>query len=241
MKTLLTLLLCPVSAFGLAQNYSGIVGKSYVVMHIERSGSKVSGYYFYQNFGTDISLSGKATGSEMILNESINAKTKAVFTLKLSDRKILKGSWTDAATKKSLPVVLKPKAEPIPEIPKNIAGIYESDSVKTCPMRIEITKKDGSYRYHLKNHTLDKSGKVGFDRDLEEQSVFIIFKGIEWAENEGELDNDGNPKYKTGLPTDIDAVIEDDSELIIQNYGNSMNYYVKFANCDEKYIHLTKK
>ena len=29
-------------------------------------------------------------------------------------------------------------------------------------------------------------------------------------------------------------------ELIIQNYGNAMSYYVKLSDCDEKYIHFKK-
>ena len=41
------------------------------------------------------------------------------------------------------------------------------------------------------------------------------------------------------LPKDIEGVLYKD-EITIQNSGNAMNYYVKFAECDLKYIHLTK-
>ncbi len=33
----------------------------------------------------------------------------------------------------------------------------------------------------------------------------------------------------------------EDGELVFQNYGNSMNYYVLFQDCDVKYIYLRRK
>ncbi len=33
----------------------------------------------------------------------------------------------------------------------------------------------------------------------------------------------------------------EDGELLFQNYGNSMNYYVLFQDCDVKYIFLRRK
>lgn len=80
-----------------------------------------------------------------------------------------------------------------------------------------------------------------FFRSLTEQQNYLIFKGIKWAENEGALDEDGEPKVKDlKIPTDIEGLLSE-SEIQIQNSGNAMNSYVKFYDCGDKYISLTKK
>lgn len=240
MKTPSIILFSIFSMFVLGQNYRGTIGKNEIVLHLMRSGENISGYYFYQNFGIDIPLSGKIAGSEIILNEYINGKANAEFRLKPRSNKGYTGNWTIPGIKESLPINLKPTEKSIPQIPKTVLGDYENDEMKSCPIRLTISKKNNNFLYHIKNGALDKNGKVVFYRDLDEQSVYIIFKGIKWSENEDALNDEGEPKYETGVPTDIEGLLYD-GQINIQNAGNAMNYYVKFGNCDAKYIHLTKK
>ncbi len=55
----------------------------------------------------------------------------------------------------------------------------------------------------------------------------------EQAEEYERLRSEG--KRRTG----IEGLLKSD-EIVIQNYGNSMNYYVKLHECSEKYnFHLT--
>ncbi|MFV0470407.1 MAG: hypothetical protein ACK5L7_00005, partial [Paludibacteraceae bacterium] len=70
---------------------------------------------------------------------------------------------------------------------------------------------------------------------------YLTLKNIEWSENEGALDEEGEQvDDSVELPKEIQGVLYK-NEITIQNTGNSMNYYVKIAECDQKYIHLIKK
>lgn len=72
-------------------------------------------------------------------------------------------------------------------------------------------------------------------------NMYLTLKNIEWSENEGISDDGGEPiEDDIGLPQEIQGELYK-NEIAIQNYGNSMNYYVKFGECDLKYIHLIKK
>jgi hypothetical protein len=130
-----------------------------------------------------------------------------------------------------------------PEI-LDITGIYYAVALdgqsESCDMSVEI-KKDGSgYLYEISLNGEKTRGKATLQKGDDKQT-YINFEGIKWAEYEGDISNDPEKGDTTSLelPVGIDGVIAGD-EITIQNAGNAMNYYVKFAGCDEKYIRLVK-
>ena len=56
----------------------------------------------------------------------------------------------------------------------------------------------------------------------------------------GALDEEGNPiEENLSLPQEISGELNE-NEIIIQNYGNAMNYYMKLGECDVKYLYLIR-
>lgn len=120
-----------------------------------------------------------------------------------------------------------------------MVGIYNSDYTQ-CKLSIDITKIKNEYLYNFNSKSRKFEGKVTFSRSLEEHLVYINFIGIKWAEDHGDVTNEANTNRPNG---DLPAVVQgllDDGEIIIQNYGNAMNHYLKIGECDFKYIDLKK-
>jgi hypothetical protein len=109
---------------------------------------------------------------------------------------------------------------------ENIEGHYVNydDSVNLI-----IIKNDNGYKYKMAAPNRSLEGNINISDDHE----YLILDGIQWAS----LEIDEIPQE---LPESVSVYI-DKNELIIQNYGNSMNNYVIFDDIGEKYIHLTKK
>ena len=123
-------------------------------------------------------------------------------------------------------------------IPKNIEGTYTNSKETECKIQLIITKNGKEYFYKIKTDERLLNGKVSFYKN--ENEVYINFCGIEWAENNGELNENGEPKDENlKLPIGIEGLLNE-NEITIQNYGNSMNNYVKLYDCEDKYIVLKK-
>ncbi|MDI9311485.1 MAG: hypothetical protein QM535_14830 [Limnohabitans sp.] len=127
----------------------------------------------------------------------------------------------------------------------NIEGIYkiDTDSAETayCNIEISIKKVNKEYHYELKTEKRKLSGVVTLKHNEQNNGYYITLEGIEWSEYEGSLDKEGEAKEDSlELPVGIQGVLSN-NEITIQNYGNSMNYYVQLSDCDEKYIILEKK
>ncbi|GAA4313436.1 hypothetical protein GCM10023149_09200 [Mucilaginibacter gynuensis] len=119
-----------------------------------------------------------------------------------------------------------------------VAKPLEGDT-EACDMWVEIVKEPADYSYTIKLNGKTLKGKATVSKTGDE--TFINFEGIKWAEYEGDISNESAEHDTTNveIPVGIDASLED-HELIIQNTGNAMNYYVKFSGCDAKYIRLVK-
>ncbi|UKJ08328.1 hypothetical protein [Solitalea lacus] len=222
------------------QNYVGKLGKADVVFHLEFNNSDITGYYFYQNVGININLTGKIENNVLTIYElDYNKNKTAVITAKFDDKN-LRGIWKDK-TSKEASLELKTTNLKVPELPKNLWGSYQNTEDPKCKFILSIYQQVGRFFYRLQTSEKDLTGKLTFYRSLEEGRVYLTLTGIEWAEYEGALDEDGEPKVKNlKLPIGIEGLLSE-NEIVFQNYGNSMNYYVKFSDCGAKFIHLTKQ
>lgn len=128
---------------------------------------------------------------------------------------------------------------------EEIEGTYNvvsnADDAEKCQIKITIKKVSEQYRYIFTSESRTLEGKLSLEGDKNNEGYYITLEGIEWSEYEGELDDNGEAKSKEDLklPVGIHGVIKG-NEITIQNYGNSMNYYVQLADCGEKYIILKK-
>lgn len=137
--------------------------------------------------------------------------------------------------KKTQPSVASDNNDP------DISGSYEQADTTNegCPISVTIWKSSSGYRYKLTNAQKHYTGKIKLERDA--QSMGIVFEGIPYAEYEGDvsqLDDQANrPQPK--LPVGVGGLLNGDT-ILIQNYGNAMNYYVQFGGCQAKFITLVK-
>lgn len=148
-------------------------------------------------------------------------------------------------TTKETPAVLSGvQAKPSVALVKydaDISGEYEQTDTTDggCPISVIIWKSPTGYRYKLTNDQKHYAGKIKLEKDV--QSIGIVFEGIPYSEYEGDVsqldDNAERPQPK--LPVGVRGLLNGDT-ILIQNYGNAMNYYVQFGGCDAKFISLIK-
>jgi hypothetical protein len=126
----------------------------------------------------------------------------------------------------------------------NIAGYYEeigeqeTGDGEGCDVTFTITKAAKGYRYYLKESETEHEGKLTITTGAD-GSRAIVFEGIEYAEYEGDINKNTDSSITPELPVGIDGWLDLDT-IKMQNYGNSMNYYVKFSSCG-KYLRFVKK
>ena len=96
----------------------------------------------------------------------------------------------------------------------NLTGIYKNEP---CNISIEIVKNTSKTKYFYKiveNNQTKSQGNISSIKSDGEGGFYIKFKKFG-----GVYENGG---------------------IIIQNYGNSMNKYIHFENCDSKYLKFDK-
>ncbi|MDU1893052.1 MAG: hypothetical protein E6767_20440 [Dysgonomonas sp.] len=120
---------------------------------------------------------------------------------------------------------------------ESIEGRYRNSEETACQLLLDIIKSENGYLYKLqvKDHLYE--GEVTISDDGDEK--YVILEGIPWVKNIGMLNGDSDPDEIEGIPTYGLEIYWGDNEKVLQNYGNSMNYYVKL-DCDEKYIKFVK-
>ncbi|QNK64198.1 hypothetical protein H7F33_06845 [Pedobacter sp. PAMC26386] len=148
---------------------------------------------------------------------------------------------------------VKQKIKPNPQSRKtvdslpDISGLYQSASgkegISACDLSVKITKIKGQYFYQFNIAGEILKGKVTLRKTPGEKEMSIVFEGIKWAEYEGDVSSDTtdnvSPNPQPKLPVGVAGSLLN-GEIIIQNYGNAMNYYVVFTACGEKFITLTR-
>ena len=103
---------------------------------------------------------------------------------------------------------------------KDYSGVYKS-SDKYCEMKIVITKLNGEYQYEITSEYRNQSGLLKVSET--ETDTYFNFDGLLGV----------NPKEEIGGKYMNETIF-------IQNSGNAMNQYLKFSECDNKYIELEK-
>jgi len=123
-------------------------------------------------------------------------------------------------------------------------GDDDCDETKTVQKSKQILKyKNGSYQVHKKLYALKTKSPCALKITLEEDQYHIKTSTREHA---GAFSvDDGYITFK-GLFGDKSKIEVQGSytedEIVIQNYGNSMNPFTVFVECnDQKYLHLVKK
>ena len=96
----------------------------------------------------------------------------------------------------------------------NLTGIYKNEP---CNISIEIGKNTNKAKYFYKiveNNQTKSQGYISSIKSNGEGGFYIKFKKIDGM-------------YENG-------------SIVIQNYGNSMNEYNHFEDCDSKYLKFDK-
>lgn len=224
------------------RSYEGKIGKNMsVAFYLERNNSHLGGFYFYEKKGFDIRIYGTIENDIAILNETDdNGNIRAIITGEFSDSGFT-GTWKDAKTGKTYPVELKKLDYTIPHQPY-IEGEYVP--VMGCDLYITIRKEKQRYVYTLKINDHEESGVIYLMRYREYGSnvMYIDFADVKWAENRGDLSEIGEDDE---MPQSTDTYgLEgywSNGSISFQNYGNAMNYYVKLADCEGKFIEIKRK
>ncbi|MGQ7855765.1 hypothetical protein ACUN24_16145 [Pedobacter sp. WC2501] len=111
----------------------------------------------------------------------------------------------------------------------------------SCEINLILSYKKDQLVYKLITNTRTLADKAEIELNERKDGYYLTLKNIEWSENEGTLDDEGDPTDPDiTLPTEIQGILEK-NQITIQNAGNSMNYYVKIGECNAKYIRLIKK
>jgi hypothetical protein len=113
-------------------------------------------------------------------------------------------------------------AEVAATISADYSGVYKFHKEgKDFNLTMTITKEKDGYRYYLTGEHYDQEGIAIIEINDE---TYITFDGPI-----------GNNKPKT-----VSGQIEG-NVILIQNYGNSMNEYHFFVECDEKYMEFVRQ
>jgi hypothetical protein len=114
-----------------------------------------------------------------------------------------------------------------------IAGMYKSVGDETCKITLLIAKDGNDYVFFFNVNGKEYQGKVAVYDDE------IVLEGIPWVSNHGDVQGKGVPDG-SGEPTFGIEFVRNDGNLVVQNYGNAMNYYEKLS-CGGQYITLERR
>ncbi|MEO8234267.1 MAG: hypothetical protein ABI549_02530 [Flavobacterium sp.] len=104
---------------------------------------------------------------------------------------------------------------PVKSSENTIEGLYVLKTCEGSRFKIKIIKKDNAFEYSI----LDQKKSIS--------------KGLV------KIEKDKNKTYLTFGK--IQGIYDDANKIQIQNYGNSMNEYAHFTQCDEKYLSFIKQ
>ncbi|MFD2562873.1 hypothetical protein [Aquimarina rubra] len=226
-------------------NYKGKIGTNLdVVFHLENENGNVSGFYYYEKTGIDISIRGHIKKDTLIAYE-LDFKNDTTAIIKGTIRRSgIHGKWMNSKTNKGYPLTLDIIKDKVQPLPKTIEGKYYDEM---CGLTLSLFKSKGAYFYKYSSSERNLKGKVRFIRGDE---LYINLENIEYAEDYfdvslAEDDPEKSKEYdrlkKIGKRKIGVECLYTAEEILIQNYGNAMNYYVKLYDCGEKYIHLKKQ
>ena len=123
----------------------------------------------------------------------------------------------------------------------DIEGSYSLEqSESSCKFDLTLYREKGQLRYKLVTNTRNLTGAAAIELNERKDGYYLALKDLEWSENDGALNDEGEPiDASIKLPTSVEGILYKD-EISIQNAGNAMNYYVQVGECDLKYIILKR-
>jgi hypothetical protein len=170
---------------------------------------------------------GCTPADEKQINEPVNTVIKTPDTINTA----IEAPYSKVATQNSVKYLF------------DITGDYLLQSDDTsCKIELNIKSNNNEFTYQLKTNTRQLHGDVMITPNEKRDGYYITLKNIEWSEYEGAVNFDEDAIQEQEdivLPREVQGVLYE-NEITIQNTGNAMNYYVKFGECDLKYIHLLK-
>jgi len=102
------------------------------------------------------------------------------------------------------------------------SGRYKLSDDRVCDIVIAIKKDNSGYIYSITGKGVKSSGKLSIIKDGED--TYLAFTGTK----------------RSGDKTAIEGAYSG-GKIIIQNYGNSMNQYVCFKQCDAKFFEFQRE
>ncbi|GEM_PF-1443983 len=104
---------------------------------------------------------------------------------------------------------------------QEFTGTYKLDDNNNCFIELLVTSNKDDFHYRIKTNKLEKEGRLEITKN--ENEVYFKFIGLFGTEPKEEISG----QYM-------------DKKIVIQNYGNAMNEFTIFSECDMKYLELEK-
>jgi len=113
-----------------------------------------------------------------------------------------------------------------------ILGNYIPDEgCCNCIFNIKFTRENNKLVYHLKTIKREIIGIA--EISITENKYIYITIPIEWDDYQGDVTLESYELYKGKKPMGIDMSFDPEFKTItFQNYGDAMNNYIKFSECD---------
>ncbi|MBB1404455.1 hypothetical protein H5079_02335 [Pseudoalteromonas sp. SG44-5] len=108
------------------------------------------------------------------------------------------------------------------ESPKSRFVYYKSVEPVLCNLVVGLSQEDNQLMYKVTTNARSAKGSY------KKRGQHIVFSGLYASESAG------NSKIEV-------SALQQGDTLTIQNYGNSMNSYTLFSECESKYISLVKE
>jgi len=103
---------------------------------------------------------------------------------------------------------------------QEFTGMFKLDN-NNCFIELIITSNNDNFHYQIKTNKLDQDGQLEITKSGNE--VYLRFIGLFGTEPKEEI---------------IGQYIN--KKIVIQNYGNAMNKFIRLSECDMKYLELEK-
>ncbi|CAM4125768.1 hypothetical protein [Flavobacterium weaverense] len=172
--------------------------------------------------------------NQLVIKESLGIKNKTNLQLKSETIQNDDDNVSAISTKSIEKFTVK-------ELRNFIVGNYTNDEEGShCKFKLTLCVKNEKLKYYIETEKRKISGIAKMS--IEENGfIFIIFP-IEWDDYQGDMTQNNYEKYTVEKPQQFDMSFDiEEKTLYFQNYGNAMNNYIIFDECDEKGISLKMK
>lgn len=122
------------------------------------------------------------------------------------------------------------------EILKMIVGTYVADE---CKFELKFYKQNKKVHYSIQTEKRKIKGVAKISMD-ENGYIAVIFP-IQWDDYQGDMTQETYEPNREEKPQEVYMTFYTESKTLdFQNYGNAMNNYIIFDECDVKYVTLKR-